>query len=321
MVRTRFTANQTIHEGDFAEFSVGAADAWKAPLLDASGHLDKTFFRGGSGADGALTISSGTTTLDCAGAASFVKNYTSISITGTGKLAFINPHANGTIIELYSQTGITVTSSATPAIDASGMGASSTNKGRSNVSIDSNAGTAGGAGSGGGGAGAGGTGAAATVGVHNGKTFVLACGAGGGTAGSTAGFGASGGGGGGATLTTAGTAGGGGTAGSGSANPGGGGTGGNGGGALYLECAGAYNVTGIISVAGLVGAVGSGAGHGGGGGGGGGSIIARYGTLTVDSGTYTVSGGAGGAGVANTGGVGGTGGAGASGWSDRRLIA
>src|SRR5277367_6704134 len=39
---------------------------------------------GGNGADGALTVTSGTTTINCANAAVVVKNYSSISITGTG---------------------------------------------------------------------------------------------------------------------------------------------------------------------------------------------------------------------------------------------
>src|ERR1035437_3459937 len=50
---------------------------------------------GGTGADGALAISSGTTTIDCANAAKVIKNYSSISITGTGTLAFSNPNTNG----------------------------------------------------------------------------------------------------------------------------------------------------------------------------------------------------------------------------------
>jgi len=77
---------------------------------------------GGTGADGALAITTGTTTIDCANAAVVVKNYASISITGDGVLAFSNPHANGTIVILKSQGNVTLTSSATPMIDMSGMG-------------------------------------------------------------------------------------------------------------------------------------------------------------------------------------------------------
>lgn len=65
---------------------------------------------GGDGSDGALAISSGTTTLDANGAQILVKNYTSISITGTAQLTISNPHANGTILVLKSQGAVTITS-------------------------------------------------------------------------------------------------------------------------------------------------------------------------------------------------------------------
>lgn len=77
---------------------------------------------GGDGSDGALSISSGTTTLDLGGVAVFIMNYTSISITGTGKLTFENPHVNGTLIILRSQGAVILTSSATPCIDTSILG-------------------------------------------------------------------------------------------------------------------------------------------------------------------------------------------------------
>lgn len=78
---------------------------------------------GGSGSDGALAITAGTTTVNCGGAAVVVKNYSSISITGSGVLAFSNPHPNGTTIFLLSQGAVTLSSSATPMIDISLMGA------------------------------------------------------------------------------------------------------------------------------------------------------------------------------------------------------
>lgn len=81
---------------------------------------------GGSGADGALSISSGTTTVALGSVPIFTKNYTSISITGTtGALAFSGPATNGTIIVLKSQGNVTITSSATAAIDVSGLTAGS----------------------------------------------------------------------------------------------------------------------------------------------------------------------------------------------------
>ncbi len=75
---------------------------------------------GGTGADGAL---SGTTVIDLGSAQVVVKNYTSISITGTQTITFTNPHANGTIVILKSQGNVTLTSSATPNIDLRGIGA------------------------------------------------------------------------------------------------------------------------------------------------------------------------------------------------------
>lgn len=78
---------------------------------------------GGTGADGALSSSSGATNIDLGGAQVVIKNYTSISITGTGGLTFTNPHANGTIIIFKSQGNVTLTSSATPNIDLRNVGA------------------------------------------------------------------------------------------------------------------------------------------------------------------------------------------------------
>ena len=78
---------------------------------------------GGDGSDGALVISSGTTSIDLLNSATFIKNYSSISITGTGSLIFTNPHPDGTIIILKSSEDVTLTSTASYCIDASGMGA------------------------------------------------------------------------------------------------------------------------------------------------------------------------------------------------------
>jgi hypothetical protein len=77
---------------------------------------------GGNGSDGALSISSGTTTINCSNAPVVIKNYSSISITGTGKLAFSNPATNGTVVILRSQGNVTLTSSSAPMIDVSAMG-------------------------------------------------------------------------------------------------------------------------------------------------------------------------------------------------------
>lgn len=247
---------------------------------------------GGSGADGALTITSGTTTIDLGNSTKFIKDYTSISITGTGSLAFTNPNVNGTTILLRSQDGITLTSSATPMIDCSGLGAQ---KG-TGVSI---------------GASANGNGSDGTVAYGfgpfmNNKGVGGQAGGGGGTAGALPTFSPS-------TaiivqasgkypysVAGAGGAGGGAqTAGGASATSG---DGGRGGGNLVMECGGAWNFTtaGGISVAGKAGGNGTGSGGNysasGGGGGGGGIFVAFYNTLTANTGTVTISGGSGGSG-------------------------
>lgn len=258
---------------------------------------------GGDGSDGALSVT-GATSIDLGAEQIVTKNYTSISITGTGVLSFTNPHANGTLLILKSQGAVVVTSSATAAIDASGIGAAggaggasgASNANGSNGSDGSN-GTAiydesnhfGALGNGG--AGAAGAGGAVltsqTLYLRNAialsrRMTILACGSGGG------------GGGGGSTSSADGP-------GRGSD----GGAGGRGGAGLLIECRGALNFTGTISVAGAAGTdsedtvAGGGessAGGGGGGGGAGGMCAILYGSLTANTGTINCAGGAGGAG-------------------------
>lgn len=248
--------------------------------------LASTVRFGGTGSDGALAITSGTTTIDLAGAVTLVKNYTSISITGTGALAFSNPHANGSFIILKSQGDVTLTSSAAPMIDGRSLGATggagfsgANGTGTSGTDAISNvatckAGTAGTPGTGG----VGYNPLASIQGMVYGKQVPLFAGAGGA---------------GGSTST-------------GSV----GGNGGRGAGGLYIEVGGALNFTtsGGISVAGGTGANGSGGVNtGGGGGGAGGSCVVLYNTLTAASGTITTTAGAGGTGLGS--GVGGGGGA------------
>lgn len=249
---------------------------------------------GGTGADGALALTSGATNIDLGGLAVVTKNYTSISITGTGSLTFTNPHANGTIIILKSQGNVTLTSSVAPMIDASGMGAAAST---ASVSLGEVAGVQGGVG------GVGSTvvstdGAAGTAGsIYTSlslelysntsskleKKFIgIYAGSGGRSGGNGAGGG---------TIGV-------------------GGAGGRGGGGLYIECAGAWNFTTAsgISVAGANGvngtdgvstAAGKGATGGGGGSGGrAGMFLALYATLTANSGTINISSGAGGNGGA-----------------------
>lgn len=293
----------------------------QAGILTATGAIINGYAQtnigtfGGDGSDGALTITSGTTTVNLGGAAVVTKNYTSISITGTGTLAFSNPHANGTVIVIKSQGAVTLTSSSTPMIDARNTGAaggaggtrssagggasgSSGTDGKANAAVVTHFGVL----SNGNAQGAGG--AIGTVGFPTDVTTLISIfgkypsvyvGAGGGGGGCSWNSGGSG--------TTV------------------GGTGGNGGGCLIIECKGAFNftTTGGISVSGSVGGNGSITGSPtnynatGGGGGGAGSCFVFYNTLTSASGTITSAGGVGGnslvggAGAGNNAGAGGGG--------------
>lgn len=286
----------------------------KIPKGDASSTVDAWVSKkfGGDGSDGALDISSGTTTINLGGAAVFTKNYSSISITGTGHLAFTNPNTYGTLIVLKSKTTSTITCTVAPCIDVSGMGAAGgayASKGASgsngqtpNLVFDSaNHGGGGGANCAGGGGGGGisaagtggsicggGTGAAGSVYNPNSfymqiglKMFFITPGAGGGGGGQTDN--------GGTNYT--------------------GHNGGNGGGALILESQGALEFTGTIWAKGNNGSSPSGGtvnNTGGGGGGAGGNIALFYNTLTANTGTITVTGGSGGT-KANSGTDGGAG--------------
>jgi len=299
------TAKGIVQEATAAQVTAGTAagNTGARLFVNPSTLLTAGLFKfGGTGADGALAIASGTTTIDLANAAVVVKNYTSISITGTGVLAFINPNTNGTVIILKSQGAVTLTSSVAPMIDASGMGASG--DGYSFSILKSNVGTAPVAYN------VPGNGGALPVlnsanivkNALSGKYPFLIPGAGGASsaqAGGGAGGSAINGGGGGANGANAGN-----TA---TGSPG------RGGGVLIIECAGAWNFTTAsgISVAGVNATATSGANGGGCGGGGAGIFWATYNTLTANSGTVTVTGGTGATG-SGTGGTGGNGGAGYS---------
>jgi hypothetical protein len=62
----------------------------------------------GDGSDGALTVTTGTTNIDAAGARVVVKQYSSVSITG-GTVALINPHDEGTVLIILCQGNYTNT--------------------------------------------------------------------------------------------------------------------------------------------------------------------------------------------------------------------
>lgn len=259
---------------------------------------------GGTGADGALSITSGTTTINLGSANVFTKNYTSISITGTGALAFSTPSTTGSNIILKSQGAVTLTSSATAVIDIGSIGTaggsagagvgsptnatgSSANAGSSMVAQGatqtpaSPTGTAGGS-------------ASAAFGTLNwlaASTAPLAI--------STSGNGI--------TLNgipfaialtirgksinicpSTGGSGSGGNNQSGS--PQNGNAGGAGAGALYIECGGAWNFTGTINANGVNGGTAT-SRSGNGGPGAGGIVIVCYNLLTANSGTINTAGG------------------------------
>lgn len=259
---------------------------------------------GGDGSDGPLVITSGTTTVDLGGERVVILNYSSISITGTGKLAFSNPHAEGTIVVIKCEGDAELTSSAAPMIDLEGIGADAGGGGTRSTGP---ANTAGGDGTDGKTAGyfktnkgtnsAGGAVATLAMTLWGGGVtgeydlmallakyphLFIGAGANGGRATVTSGTG----------TTT-------------------GGDGGRGGGCLIMEIAGAINFTTAngISVAGENGQNGviasaSACNAGGGGGGGGGFAFITYNVETAFTGTVKVSGGVGGNCIATGGGNG-----------------
>lgn len=260
----------------------GAGDSGKVAKLDATGRIPTGFMRfGGDGSDSALSITSGTTTLSLASAQVVVKNYTSISITGTGTFAFSNPHANGTTIILKSQGNVTLTSSAAPMIDARNCGAAAVTPGYGFFNYKNNNGaTSTGNNTGTNGADGSGPTAELTNDVRHAaqsKYYKTLPGAGGGSgsiyrSNSQNDYVA--------TLAV----------------------GGRGGGALIMECGGAWNftTTGGISVSGSDATTPVATSKGGntyiwvdgGGGGGAGCFYAFYNTLTANSGTVTTAVGA-----------------------------
>ena len=307
------------YESAAYKFSVGNPAgnyvAWDGTDLVINGFVQTNIGSfGGDGSDGALAVSSGTTTIDCGNASIVIKNYTSISITGTGALAFSNPASTGTLVVLKSQGAVTITSSATRAIDMRGIGADKSTINDFVFDETSHVGTIGGNGSNGLGGTAGGAGT-----IYDGSTrnffftntaekiirqgysrFFLP-----GNGGWAGGQGSNGGASGGVA----------------------GGDGGRGGGALYIECGGAWNFTGTIDISGNIGnngTSGDGTDNGGGGGGAGGSVghlLALYNTLTANSGTVTAAGGNGGNGGTGDVSVGNNYGGGGGGGSAGQLVA
>jgi len=287
--------------------SDGAKLTWDGSKLKVGGDILNT----GDGSDGALNVTSGTTTINCAGADVVQKEYTSINIASGATLAFSNPGTNGTMIVLKSVGNVTITGT----IDATGMGADGGNGGNAGDTDPGDDGSEG----------------ISTV-------FYLKEGRGGYAGGSGASPQA--------TVVTpaydvenkftihqigsinfyAGTGGGGGGQGGidGVYHDNHGGAGGSGGGGLMIVCGGTYTATGSIDVSGDNGSNGQTGtsqvqGGGGGGGGAAGSIYVIYSDAGTDTATYTADGGDGGDGGDGQSGIWGPdcGGGGGSGGNNR----
>lgn len=287
----------------FADTSATAA-ASKIPIADANKKIDPAYIQNfsGDGSDGALAVTSGTTNIDLGGAQVVIKQYTSVSITGTGQVTCSNPHANGTLLIIKSQGGVTMTSSTIPNFDMSGMGGAAGAGGATSAGGSNQTNTAG-------------TDATAIVTNYQGdsSTSYGKGGAGSAVTGGTAGaiFGnlfmytlST------TTLTNRkitiapGFGGGGGAGGQSQINAtSAGGAGGRGGGALVIQCGGALNFTSALGIdvsgkngttASNVSTTGQTGAGGGGGGGGSGMCLILYNTLTAASGTVNAKGGTGG---------------------------
>ncbi len=277
---TTWTAGAVIHDG--LKFSVVAPSSANNVLTSdgatwVSQAPSKSVTLGGTGKDGALTLTSGATNIDLQNKALLVKNYTSISITGTGQLTLTNPETAGTIIVLKSQGDVTLTSSAAPNIELSSLGSA-----------------------GGASAGAAGTlptcyistsfkTASSTTSVYANPTATTTINYSGIVIGNEA------------NIIKICTGMGGGAGPTGVSGGAAGGAGGRGGGGLYIEVGGALNFSGTIYAKGANGSNGSGencsAGRttgGGGGGGAGGDVVIYYNSLTANTGTITNTGGSGG---------------------------
>lgn len=316
---------ETAVEGDFIQQADRDAtksnDANRVPKLEDTGYLDRRFLStgfGGDGSDGALSVSSGTTTIDLASAPVVIKQYSSISITGTGGIDFSNPATGGTLVIILCAGDCTLTSSATRGIDLRGVGATKSTDGFSFLFAATNAGvdgtdaggTEGGGGGGGGASAEDGADASGGAGATNGAggagafpaltpaqlailsrfahTAAFVVGAGGGDGGD--------------------------------GDTGLGGDGGRGGGALILECAGDLNFGASFTIdsSGQNGSNGTNNDGGGGGGGGAGTVhLFHQGITTAVAGTITTAGGTGGTGESD----GGNGGAGGDAFSVLEAIA
>ena len=260
--------------------------------------ISKAF--GGDGSDGALSLTTGTTTMDLGGSNYVVKNYSSISISGTGALEFTNSNNAGSVVVFKSQGDCTIGGSgifSTSTGAAPGLGVVSATGTPGSIGLTLPLGNPGGGqpgscstGQGCTNAGAAGTGGATTSPTVTATSSIIAT----------------------KYLPIIIGAGGGGGGGGSNSNPGG--NGGRGAGAFILQCGGTLNFTSNITMRGGAGTSGTtGTPNqypGSGGGGGGGTVWLIYNILGTNTGTINVLGGAGGPTTAAASGTAGGGGGG-----------
>lgn len=313
--------------GTFAVGFLGSGTPTSGNYLLGDGSWGTISTEFGDGSDGALSVPSGTTTIDCGGSNVVIKQYTSIDIAGT--VDFSNPASEGTVVVFLVQGDVDITGT----LDLKGIG--STGGSGGSAAVAGTTGSSADAGDdgttpihtfsqtreGGGGAAqndggdnaeaAGGGGAASSI--NDGNAASNAGSSSGGTAGSSLdlatikriiGFskgltmspGAGGGGGGAATEVDTAT---------GTGHTATGGTGGTGGGSILIRCGGNYSdVGGTIDVSGGNGGNGDASvtnpasnyslAAGGGGGGSAGEFKAEVRGDIDSSGTHTANGGSGG---------------------------
>lgn len=120
--------------GNYSLNSISSASTTLTGTTTISGlNITSTSFSkfGGTGTDGALTLSGNQTSSINVGSANvFIKNYSSISITGSSSLAFVGSSTLGTEVILKSTGNCVLTSNgASSTIDVSQIGGTSNNNG------------------------------------------------------------------------------------------------------------------------------------------------------------------------------------------------
>lgn len=103
---------------DEASNTIYYYDFTNAQWREVPGAINESRF-GGTATDGALSVTSGTTTVSIGSAVVLVKNYTTISISNGATLDFSNPASAGSIVILRATGDVTIAGT----IDLRGMGA------------------------------------------------------------------------------------------------------------------------------------------------------------------------------------------------------